>query len=384
MSPRDNTLFRKNRGASYTPERAETALAKAVSRLRSRNREFAHAGMTISAPSVGLHCSLGADGEAENAVFHTASVGKLFTTALIGMLLDEGTLQRNTPVADILSPELLAGLFLVDGVDYSEQVTVAHLLSHTSGVADYFEDPSYVDGQQQDDTAAAAAKREPTRSWTPEELLAWSRERQRPVGAPGERFHYSDTGFVLLGFMIQEIEGAPFHEVLERRIFDPLEMVHAAMPGRSLPRDPQTPQMRPIWLLGDDLSRAPSITIDWTGGGVSATAEELIRFARAFHNGGLLTPETLAWLSQFRWKFRRGIAYGHGVMEVRFGEFFPLLKSLPSMSGHMGITGVQLFADPEDDTVICVSTGSTRGMSQSVRLLISGISSVQKLKRASS
>jgi D-alanyl-D-alanine carboxypeptidase len=158
-------------------------------------------------------------------------------------------------------------------------------------------------------------------------------------------------------------------------------MVHAAMHGRSFPHDPETPQIRPIWLFGEDLSRSPSLTIDWTGGGISATADELIRFARAFHNGELLTFETLAWLRQFNWKYRRGIAYGHGIMEVRFGEFFPLLRSLPNMSGHMGITGVQLFANPADGTVVSVSTGTTRGISQSVRLLISAVSAVQKLKR---
>ena len=381
MSPKDKGMLPGIRRASYTPEKAEASLTRAVSRLRSRNREFASAGMTVSAPSVGLHCAFGADGEAENAVFHTASVGKLFTTALIGMLLDEGKLQRNTPILEVLPAELLAGLFELNGTDHREQVTVAHLLSHTSGLADYFEDPTYLAGRRQGKTAAEAACSEPTRSWTPEELLAWSRERQRPVGRPGERFHYSDTGFALLGFLVQEIEGEPFHEVLQRRIFDPLEMVHAAMPGRSQPRDRETPQMRPIWLLGTDLSRASSVTVDWTGGGVAATAEELIRFARAFHNGELLTHETLRWLRQFNWKFRRGIAYGHGIMELRFGEFFPLLRSLPNMSGHMGVTGVQLFSDPEDDTVISVSMGSTRGMSQSVRLLISAMSGVHKLKR---
>lgn len=381
MSPKDKGMLPGIRRASYTPEKAEASLTRAISRLRRRNREFAYAGMTVSAPSVGLHCALGADGEAGHAVFHTASVGKLFTTALVGMLLDEDKLRRETPIMEVLPAELLAGLFEVNGVDHREQVTVAHLLSHTSGVADYFEDPTYLAGRRRGETAAEVACSEPTRSWTPEELLAWSRERQRPVAPPGERFHYSDTGFVLLGFLVQEIDGAPFHEVLRRRIFDPLKMVHAAMPGRSQPRDPQTPQIRPIWLQGAELSGAPSITIDWTGGGVSATAEELIRFARAFHNGTLLAKDTLRWIRQFDWKFRRGIAYGHGIMEVRFGEFFPLLGALPQMSGHMGSTGVQLFADTEDDTVVSICTGSTRGMSHSVRLLISAMRSVQKLKR---
>lgn len=367
-----------------TPPSVESVVAsldRAVSSLRGRSQEFAFTGLTVSAPSVGLSCALGADAEAPNSVFHTASVGKLFTTALVGMLIDQGSLSRETAVTDVLPGSHLDGLFVIDGRDYREQVTVAHLLSHTSGVADYWEDPVYVGGRKRRENAADLAKQEPDRSWSPEDLLAWSRERQRPVAPPGRRFHYSDTGFVLLGFLVQELEGSPFHEVISQRIFEPLGMVHASMPGRSRPADPETPPMRPLWLQGVDLSQADSVTVDWTGGGVSATAEELIRFARAFHDGTLLSPEALVWLREFNWKFRRGIAYGHGVMEMRFGEFFPLLRSLPNMSGHMGITGVQLFTDPGDGTVVSVSTGTTRGISQSVRLLISAVSAVQKLKR---
>ncbi|MFP4302003.1 MAG: serine hydrolase domain-containing protein [Alkalispirochaetaceae bacterium] len=370
------------RQASGSPESAQASLDRAISSLRRRSREFAFAGMTVSAPSVGLNCALGADAEASNALFHTASVGKLFTTALIGMLMDEGRLSRETVVAEILPAHLLDGLFLLEGTDYRDRVTVAQLLSHTSGVADYFDGPVVTGGRRnRKETVAVMASREQNRRWSPEELLAWSRERQRPVAPPGERFYYSDTGFVLLGFLVEEIERVPFHEALAKRVFEPLQMVHASMPGRSLPADPETPPMRPLWLRGTELSRAQSVTVDWTGGGVAATAEELVRFARAFHDGTLLSADTLSWLQQFNWKFRRGIAYGHGVMEMRFGEFFPLLRSLPNMSGHMGITGVELFMDTEDGTVVSVSTGTTRAISQSVRLLISAVSAVQKLKR---
>jgi D-alanyl-D-alanine carboxypeptidase len=365
----------------FSPEEAEESLARSVAKLRKRHDEFADTGMTLSAPSVDFHAAFGADREPEKSVFHVASVGKLFTTALIGMLLDDGRLGREAPIVKLLPAALLNGLFEIDGSDYRDRVTVAHLLSHTSGVADYWEDPIYVDGRKAKESAAYLAQQEPDRSWTPKELLAWTGERQRPVARPGERFHYSDTGFVLLGLIAEEIEGAPFHALLSKRMFAPLEMVHASMPGRSRPADPATPEMRPLWIEGANLAGKASLTVDWAGGGVTTTSEELIRFARAFHDGTLLSGETLAWLREFNWKFRRGIAYGHGVMEMRFGEFVPLLRSLPRMSGHMGVTGVQLFANPKDRTVISISTGTTRGISRSVRLLIAAAGAVQKLKR---
>ena len=364
----------------FSPEEAEKSLARAVAKLRARHHEFADTGMTVSAPHADFYTTLGVDAEPKKSVFHVASVGKLFTTALIGMLLDEGRLGRATPIAGLLPAVLLNGLFEIDGNDYRDHVSVAHLLSHTSGVADYWEDPRHIDGRKVQESVADVARQEPDRSWTPEELVTWTGERQRPVARPGERFHYSDTGFVLLGLIAQEIEGVPFHELLSKRIFEPLEMVHASMPGHSRPADPATPNMRPLWIDGTNLAGKASLTVDWAGGGVTATSEELIRFVRAFHGGTLISPQTLAWLREFHWKYRRGIAYGHGVMEMRFGEFFPLLRSLPWMSGHMGVTGVQLFTNPQDGTVVSISTGTTRGISQSVRLLIAAVGAVQKLK----
>ncbi|MBK8459185.1 MAG: beta-lactamase family protein [Micropruina sp.] len=145
--------------------------------------------------------------------FHAASVGKLVTAALVMQLCEADAVRPDTPVAAVLPAAELDGLFLP-----GDQVTLEHLLTHTSGVADYF------DGKVSSGVPVSQGMvADPDRLWTPDDLLAVSRERQRPVGRPGQRFHYSDTGYVLLGRVLEVVTGDPFHDLVHRRVLTPLD-----------------------------------------------------------------------------------------------------------------------------------------------------------------
>jgi len=359
-----------------TTEQVREKLEQLVAKIRKSNPELAQAGLSIDIPSSGFHGNFGSDAEPHNLVFHAASVGKLFTTTVIGMLIDEGKLTGETRIASLLLPGTLDGLFIIQGKDYQNEITVEQLLNHTSGIADYFADKTLY-GK----TVEQLIVLEPNREWSPYDLIEWSRTQQKPIASPGERFHYSDTGYILLGLLIEAIEKANFQVVLHRRIFKPLGMNHTFLPFRTLPDDAKlgSPDdtdirrqstLRPVWIDGCDVSTHRSVTADWSGGGVASTAEDLMVFIRAMHSGALVSKNTMNWMQDFRWRFRVGIGYGRGIMELRFHEFSPFLKSFPKMYGHMGVTGIQLFQDPSSGTVICVSAGSTKSMSTSVRLVI--------------
>lgn len=73
--------------------------------------------------------------------YHIASIGKVFTATLLFKLIERGAVSLDGAISGYLPSELLEGLFVYQGVDYAEKVTVKELLAHTSGVADYFEDP---------------------------------------------------------------------------------------------------------------------------------------------------------------------------------------------------------------------------------------------------
>jgi D-alanyl-D-alanine carboxypeptidase len=356
-----------------TVQEGREALRLYAGRLRSKP-QLAGAGLSVLHPISGLREAFGADADPERRMFHAASVGKLFTATLIARLIEEGRLAWDSRVAELLPPEELRGLFEWHGADRSGDVTVAMLLSHTSGVADYFDDT----GRSRKSVSALLAE-EPHRLWSVEQLLDFSRNEQRPVGPPGARFHYSDTGYLLLGRIIEVLRGLPFHIALKQGIFEPAGMRDAYMLLRE-PAPLGTPPLRPAYLRGVDLAGSNALSADWSGGGVALSAADLLAFCEALNSGRLLRPETLERMADFRWRFRQGVGYGYGIMELRFGEFFPLLKSWPRMRGHMGVLGIQCFWDPSDGTVIIVSLSNDRAMAESVKLLITALGILRRIK----
>lgn len=287
--------------------------------------------------------------------FHIASVGKLATAVLVMQLIDD----LDTPVIALLPADLLESLFVVEGVDHSASVTVRQLLDHTSGVADYFDGPTN-DGRSVKELILS----EPGRLWQPTELLDFSRHNQRAVAAPGARFAYSDTGYILLGLLLEQVSGISFEALLSERIFEPLSMADSFLAPRS------EVSIARAWVDGTDVSTFRSLSADWAGGGIVSTLDDLARFCRALHGSELVTAEQLAEMQRARHRFRPGIHYGTGMMTLRFAEFFFTLRGLPALTGHIGVLGTHLFHDPVNDAVIVMNFASTREMVASFRTLI--------------
>jgi D-alanyl-D-alanine carboxypeptidase len=288
-----------------------------------------------------------------NQPFHIASIGKLFTAVTVMQLAEEGKLEIADPIAEYLPAEVLAGLFVVEGVDYANDVTISQLMEHTSGVADYFADPV--------DTGLTVAQdivANQQTLWTPDALLAVTRTRQRAVAKPGTAFHYSDTGYVLLGLLIESVEQKPFHQVLADRLFGPLGMVDSYMPFRSTPTNPTPLPIADIWLDGVNIRDAQSMTADWAGGGVVSTPEDLLRFAKALHTYQLVNKASYLRMITMRYPFQTGLYSGVGMLAVRFGEFSWMLKYLPESLGYVGILATHLWYEPLTDTYIIMNYGS--------------------------
>jgi CubicO group peptidase (beta-lactamase class C family) len=136
--------------------------------------------------------------------FRLASVTKAFTAVAVMLLVRDGKLHYE---------DTLTGLF-PDFPEYGRAVTVRHLLNHTSGLPDYEDlmpppDPSLPVEQVQIKDAGVF------------ELL---KRQNAGKFAPGTRWAYSNSGYVLLGFIVEKISGRPFSEFLRARIFTPLKM----------------------------------------------------------------------------------------------------------------------------------------------------------------
>jgi D-alanyl-D-alanine carboxypeptidase len=301
--------------------------------------------------------------------FHVASVGKMFTATLVGILADEKLLSLDDKISQYLASDVLDGLFVHKGTDYQKAVTVRDLLGHYSGIADYFESDVHAGSKFVDIIMKDADKK-----WTPASLLAFTRDNQTAFGAPGE-FHYSDTGYILLGLLVEAVTKTPFDKALSVKIFEPLGMKNSYLMfyGHS------ERAMAPIWFDSHEISQKNMLSCDWAGGGIVSTLDDLLLFQKAYWSGGLISEQFVGEMSAIKGKFRAGMHYGLGMMELRFDEFFFLLRGLPRPLGHSGILSTFMFYDRAHDTHFILNMGSNHKLPDGVRVYITVESMLKKI-----
>jgi D-alanyl-D-alanine carboxypeptidase len=356
---------------TYSAQRASSHLDQYFRKL--------HAGhpdrplqVQVAAPKPGLEYNYPLD--STNQPYHIASIGKLFTATLVQLLGERRLLEIDAPLANYLSPARLEQLFVYQGHDYSGQATIEHLLGHTSGVADYFEGETTGEKPFLDQVIS-----NPQAHWTPDQLLDFTREHQAPVGAPGQVFNYSDTGYILLGLIIEAVTGKSFAHNLHVEFFTPLGMDDSYLMFDSQPSRPPQKPLAEIWFAGRDISRYESLSCDWAGGGIVSTTADLLKFNTALRSGRLVRPETLESMDLCTHKFRPGIYYGLGMLEIRFADFFFLLGRLPKVKGHIGILSTHLFYDPIHAAHIALNFGDNTRMVESFKALIEIENTLQRM-----
>lgn len=295
--------------------------------------------------------------------FHSASVGKLMTTVLTFKAIELGLIHLDTPIYTKLDNRLLEQLFVFQGQDYKKDVTVRHLLGHTSGVNDYFEGKT-IDGTK----FIQQVIEQPDNFWKPTDLLDFTRTKQKAVAAPGQKFHYSDTGYILLGLLVEEILGMTFQDALSHYIFQPANMLDTALCFYGDGFDTQ--QLAPLYLNGTDTRSFTSLSCDFSGGGLSTSTADLMKFLNELQSFQLISEASLNEMAQFNQSFRRGLGYGLGMMELRFNEFSFLLKNVPRLRGHLGVTGVHAWYDPISKSSYVMNVGNTKDMVLSFRIII--------------
>ncbi len=298
------------------------------------------AHLLVHAEKAGIHVNLaegstgGMPGNPQQP-WYIASVGKLFTAVLVASLFEEGRLTLGDGVAAFLDDELLANLHLYQGTDYTREIKVRHLLNHTSGLADHFypllerllEDPEF--------------------DSTPREIVEWSKAHLKPHAAPGAKFHYSDTNYHLLGLIIEAVTGMPFHQALRERIFAPVGMPHSYMLHYSEPIERSQYPMADFYKGDTRLTDYRGYAaIDYAGGGIVSTSEDMLAFMKALVTHQLISPDTLDRMRDWV-KYGFGIDYGYGIM--RFKTVPILMPRKFNCWGHAGATGAFMFYHPEMD-----------------------------------
>ena len=206
--------------------------------------------------------------------FRIASVTKTFVAATVLRLMEQGEVELDTPIRDLIDDtynEMLEG----DGYD-TGAITLGHLLMHTSGIDEHVGDEYF-----------AEIMADPSRQWTREEQVALAMSSTEPLGAPGEQFSYSDTGYILVGHIIEQLTGEPLAAVVRRELkFDEIGLDHTwweqaeEPPAGTLPRAHQ-------YLSGEDVTGWNASMDLYGGGGVVSTTEDLATFMAALFRGGI-------------------------------------------------------------------------------------------------
>jgi CubicO group peptidase (beta-lactamase class C family) len=218
-----------------------------------------------------------------SAKFRLGSVTKQFTAACILLLEERGKLRVEDPVKK----------YMLDAPAAWDKVTIFNLLTHTSGI------PSFTGFPEYHSTEAIAA--------TPEQLVA--RFRDKPLEfQPGEKWNYSNSGYVLLGYLIEKISQQSYRQFVQENIFNPLGMKDSGYDSNSeiiLHRaSGYTPGPNGVTNAG-----YIDMTIPLSAGALYSTTEDLLRWEQGLMGGKLLSPASLEKMTN---PFKNDYAFGLG------------------------------------------------------------------------
>lgn len=294
-----------------------------------------------------------------------ASVTKTFTAALFGILYDKGLINYNDQISKYLDSEILERLFIYEGMDYKNIVTIEQLLNHTSGVADYFDGP-VLSGSTMKELFIS----DPYRVWTPLDAIEFTRNNQVSIGKPGMQMYYSDTGYQLLGLILENVTNTSYSDFLHNTILVPLGMKSTSVMFYSEPQKKYSSNILELWMNGYDLSKTNALSISWADGGMISTTEDLLIFYKALNNMEIVSESVLNRMKDFHLKYIDGVYYGSGMMEFRLNEFSALLPEMPNIHGGVGSSGSFMMYDETNDTYIIGNFGSTNFMNGSVAQIL--------------
>jgi CubicO group peptidase (beta-lactamase class C family) len=269
---------------------------------------------------------------------YISSVTKLYTATAVMKLYEEGALSLDDPISKYLPVDLIIGINVYEGKDYSNEITIKQLLSHTSGIADYYTEKSSKDGKDLFELLIE----EPERSWTVDKTIARARDDLEPHFPPGMGAFYSDTNFQLLGKIIENVTQKPLQVVFEDFFFRPLYLKNTWLIGRSEPQ--VAPSAAPADVFHENMviTNTRSNGAYWADGGIVSTAEEMLIFLKALNEGKIINRDTLELMHDWH-KLEFPIQYGYGTMYFKLPPLISKVTGLTPLWGHSGSTGSFLY-----------------------------------------
>lgn len=288
------------------------------------NRQFMGSVLVAKGPEVLLSKGYGSANlewdvpNSPTTKFRLGSVTKQFTAASILLLQERGKLNVDDPVKK----------YMTEAPTAWEKITIYHLLTHTSGIPSFTSFPEYAKWEPFATTAAEAV----------------ARFRDKPLDfAPGEKWSYSNSGYLLLGYLIERITGSSYEKFVRENIFTPLGMKDSGYDSNSA----VIPRRAAGYSQGKDgLENAGFVhmSIPQAAGALYSTTEDLLKWEQGLFGGKLLSA---ASLERMITPFKSGYACGLAV-ETKDGH-----KVIQHGGGIEGFN-TQLTFYPDDKLTVVV------------------------------
>ncbi|MEZ4869267.1 MAG: serine hydrolase [Caldilineaceae bacterium] len=259
-------------------------------------------------------------------VFRLGSLTKQFTAVAILMLVEEGKVKLSDDITRYW-PD-----YPTDG----QKITVEQLLTHTSGIKNYTDLPEWFNLWRQD--------------MTPDELIALFKDKPLDF-TPGTRWAYSNSGYILLGALIEKVTGMSYEAFIQQRIFTPLGMAHAAYD--------QTERILPGRVSGysrgeDGYLNAQYLSMSqpYAAGSLAASVDDLAKWDAALYTDKLVKQRTLqSAFKSFTLKDGGDTGYGYGFSVADY-EGHTLLQHSGGINGF----ATYMLRLPDDKVYVALLT----------------------------
>ncbi|MBL4715404.1 MAG: class A beta-lactamase-related serine hydrolase [Bacteroidia bacterium] len=268
-----------------------------------------------------------------NTKYRLGSLTKQFTAMLILQMASENKLKLDVPISTYLP-------------DYpkpnGDDITIHHLLTHSSGIPNYTSFPNFRNKERN--------------RYSPEEMIRFFADSTLQF-TPGEKYEYSNSGYFLLGAIIEKVTGKSYEQVLQDKIFTPLKMINTGYDHHSTILKNRASGYEREWNSRVFINAAfVDMSIPYAAGSIYSTVEDLYLWDQALYSNQLLSKEYMDLIFA-----NHGSGYGYG-WGVNKDDIHGTGDSLSVIEHQGGINGfhTQIFRIPSDKNLIVLFNNTSR------------------------
>ena len=269
---------------------------------------------------------------APDMVFKVGSITKQFTAVGILMLMEQGQLKLDDEITK----------YLPDYPCHDQRITIHQLLTHTSGIKSY--------------TSLKAIRKIATKELTPLEIIDVFKDEEMDF-KPGEGFKYNNSGYILLGYIIEKVSGQSYGEFMRQNIFQPLNLsatsyrIPEAL-GDGLVLAKGYSKKKDKWVDARDIN----LSVPYAAGSILSNVDDLLKWQKALNANTLLSPETMR-LAYTNHNPSEGSdsEYGYGWFMNEAGG----AKTIEHGGDIFGFAAMEIYV-PEHDAYVVLLTNCDR------------------------